>query len=136
MEDYDVFLEMQNLNTKIFVLMVEDDENYILNEIMPLNIQIIPLRFSYDLSKFSNEYIEQTKTWFTYYFNEKNSYENEMLRLKKHFVHYQRFPKIAYVPKNIEQFNILKQMLVDMDIEVINSKSDFKEKIKLIRNDN
>lgn len=67
MEDYDVFLEMQNLKNKKTILIIEDDEKFISNNLLSSEIEIIPIRLSYDLSSFSNEYIENTKQLFTFY---------------------------------------------------------------------
>lgn len=127
MEDYDVFLEMQNLKNKKTILIIEDDENFI-NNVLSSEIEIIPIRFSYDLSSFSNQYIEKTKQLFTFYYNEKDSCYNETLKLKKHFVHYQRFPFIAYVPSEKKYYNLVN-ILNDLNIECISDKKLFLNKI-------
>ena len=111
MEDYDVFNEMQELNSKKSIIIIEDDEDFILNNLLKSNYEIIPIRFSYDLSCFSKKYINKTKELYTYYYDEKNTYKNEFMRLKKHFTHYQRKPKIAYVPskyKNIIEADLAR----------------------------
>lgn len=128
MEDYDVFLEMQNLKNKKTILIIEDDEKFISNNLLSSEIELIPIRLSYDLSSFSNEYIENTKQLFTFYYNENNSYYNELLRLKKHFVHYQRFPFIAYIPSE-KKYSNLVNILRDLNIECVNDKKLFLNKI-------
>ena len=121
MEDYDVFNEMQNVKDKSVIAVIEDDENFIIQSFIDYGFEIIPIRFSYDLSCFSNEYIDKTKELFIYYYNEENSYENESLRLKKHFVHYQRKPFIAYIPSDSKYIK-LKQMLSEMGIKCVSDK--------------
>lgn len=116
MNDYS-FEESQNISDRI-ILIYEDNEKYILNNLLNKGIEIIPIRFSYDLSNFSEEYIEKTKKLFIYYFNLNNSYKNELLRLKKHFQHYRRFPQIAYIPNKKEFFSIIK-MLKELNIKVV-----------------
>lgn len=128
MEDYDVFSEMQNLKNKKTILIIEDDENFINNNLLSSEIEIIPIRFSYDLSSFSEQYIEKTKQLFTFYYNEKDSCYNELLKLKKHFVHYQRFPFIAYVPSE-KKYSNLVNILNDLSIECISDKKLFLNKI-------
>ena len=96
MEDYDVLNEMHSINQKI-VMLVEDDEKLFFD--ISSFCEVMPLRFSYDLSNFSDSYIEKTKKLFSYYFNLENSYKNELLRLKKHFTHFSRFPFILYISK-------------------------------------
>lgn len=119
MEDYDVFNEMQNLQTKKTIVVVEDDENFVIQNLLDLpSVEIIPIRFNYDLSGFSKDYVEKTKKLFVYYYNENNTYQNELLRLKKHFVHYQRRPVFAYIPNEDKYANLIK-MLTDIDIKCI-----------------
>ena len=115
MEDYDVFNEMQNIKDKRTIIIIEDDENFIIQNLLDSSLEIIPIRFNYDLSCFSNSYIDKTKELFTYYYNENSSYQNELLRLKKHFIHYQRKPIIAYIP-NDNKYIILKNMLNEIGI--------------------
>ena len=121
MEDYDVFNEMQKIKNKSTIIIIEDDENFINQNLLDSSFEIIPLRFNYDLSCFSNSYIHKTQKLFTYYYNEKNSYENELLRLKKHFIHYQRKPNIAYIP-NDSKYVKLKNMLNEIGIKCISDK--------------
>ena len=121
MEDYDVFNEMQNVKDRSVIAIIEDDENFIIKNLIDSGLEIIPIRFSYDLSCFSNEYIDKTKELFIYYYNKDNSYENESLRLKKHFVHYQRKPFIAYIP-NDNKYSRLKKMLSEMGINCASNK--------------
>ena len=122
MEDYDVFNEMQKLNDRQVIVVVEDDEDFITQNLFNLNsVEVMPIRHNYDLSNFSNDYVEKTKTLFTYYYNENNSYENEMLKLKKHFIHYQRKPKYAYIP-NSDKYTNLKKMLTVLGVKCISNK--------------
>ena len=121
MEDYDVFNEMQNIKDKSTIIIIEDDENFIIQNLLDSSFEIIPIRFNYDLSCFSNSYIDKTKKLFTYYHNEKNSYQNELLRLKKHFIHYQRKPIIAYIP-NDNKYTKLKNILNEIGINCISDK--------------
>lgn len=128
MEDYDVFLEMQDLKNKKSVLIIEDNEEFVISNLFSSEIEVIPIRFSYDLTSFSNEYIENTKQLFTFYYNENNTYHNELLRLKKHFMHYQRFPFIAYVPSEEKYFDLIS-ILNDLNIECVSDKQLFLNKI-------
>ena len=121
MEDYDVFNEMQNIKDKRAIIIIEDDENFVIQDLLSSSFEIIPIRFNYDLSYFSNSYIDKTKQLFTYYYNENNSYENELLRLKKHFIHYQRRPSIAYIPSDCKYIK-LKDMLNEIGIKYISDK--------------
>lgn len=121
MEDYDVFNEMQNIKDKSTIIMIEDDEKFIIQNLLDSSFEIMPIRLNYDLSCFSNNYIDKTKKLFTYYYNEKNSYENELLRLKKHFIHYQRKPNIAYIP-NDSKYIKLRNMLNEIGIKCISDK--------------
>ena len=121
MEDYDAFNEMQNIKDKNTIIIIEDDEKFIIQNLLDSSFEIIPIRFNYDLSCFSNNYIDKTKKLFTYYYNENNSYENELLRLKKHFIHYQRKPNIAYIP-NDSKYIKLRNMLNEIGIKCISDK--------------
>ena len=121
MEDYDVFNEIQNMKDKKTVLIIEDDENFVVQNLLNLSFGIMPIRFNYDLSCFSNNYIDKTKGLFTYYYNENNSYQNELLRLKKHFIHYQMKPIIAYIPNDNKCIQ-LKNMLTEIGINCISNK--------------
>ncbi len=129
MEDYDIFNEMNNIQNRKCIMMFEDDENFIANNILNKDFELIPFRLSYDLSNHSTKYIENTKELFAYYYNDKNSYKNELLRLKKHFVHYRRFPFIVYIPKSIENFETLYKMFIDLNIECVFNKEQFLKKI-------
>ncbi len=131
MEDYDVFNEMQNLKSKKVILIIEDDEDFIFNYILDSDYEMMPFRFSYNLNDFSKKYVEKTKKLFSYYYNENNLYNNELLKLKKHFVHYQRFPMIAYIPKKCKYFDILIRLCNDLKIEYITEKKDLIKKLKL-----
>ena len=129
MEDYDVFNEMIDIQNKKCIMMFEDDEEFITNNILNSDFELIPLRLSYDLSNHSTEYIENTKELFIYYYNDKNSYKNELLRLKKHFVHYRRYPFIVYLPNHNEDFENLIKMFMDLNIECVFDKEQFLKKI-------
>lgn len=122
MEDYCALAEMQDLKNKRVIAFVEDDENFAIDNLINSQNELIPIRFSYDLSNFSKDYIELTKELFIYYFTKENTYKNELLRLKKHFVHYQRYPEIAYIPINNKG---LIQMLEELDVICFNTKEDF-----------
>ena len=130
MDDYDVFNEMQNIKEKKVIMFVETDENFILKNFINSDFELLPIRFSYDLSNFSGHYIEQTKALFTYYYDQNNTYENEMLRLKKHFIHYQRFPFIAYIPLNKKYSDRLVSILKELKIECVHDKNLFLKKAK------
>ena len=122
MEDYDVFNEMQNINDRQVITVIEDDEEFVAQKLFSLNsVEVMPIRYNYDLSNFNDDYIEKTKALFTYYYNENNSYENEMLKLKKHFIHYQRKPKYAYIP-NTDKYKNLKKMLINLGVKCISDK--------------
>ena len=129
MEDYDVFNEMQNVKDRITVIVIEDDENFVNLNLLDSNIEIMPIRFSYDLSNFSDSYIDKTKNWFIFYYDEKNNYENELLRLKKHFVHYQRKPIIAYVPRD-SRYLELEKMFDEIGIRCVSDKEQLIEIVK------
>jgi len=129
MEDYDVFNEMQNVKDKITIIVIEDDENFVNLNLLDSNIEIMPIRFSYDLSNFSDSYIDKTKNWFIFYYDEKNNYENELLRLKKHFVHYQRKPIIAYVPRD-SRYLELEKMFDEIGIRCVSDKEQLIEIVK------
>ena len=134
MEDYDVFNEMQNLNDRQVIAIIEDDEEFVVQKLFSLNsVEVMPIRYNYDLSNFADDYIEKTKALFTYYYNENNSYENEMLKLKKHFIHYQRKPKYAYIP-NVDKYKNLKKMLINLGVKCISDKKQllFEANRKLI----
>ena len=121
MEDYDIFNEMKNVTNKKTIIVIENDENFIIKNLLNSNFEIMPVRFDYDLSCFSDDYIDKTKELFTFYYNEINNYKNELLRLKKHFMHYQRKPSIAYIP-NHKKYLKLKKMLTEIGVECISSK--------------
>ena len=121
MEDYDVFNEMQNIKDKSTIIIIEEDENFIIHNLLNSPFEIIPIRFNYDLSCFSNIYIDKTKELFTFYYNENNNYENEFMRLKKHFIHYQRKPNFAYIP-NDGKYVKLKNMLNELRIKCVSNK--------------
>lgn len=126
MEDYSPE-ELQNIKDKI-VMIVEDDET--LYDEISSYAEVIPLRFTYDLSSFSNEYIDKTKSLFSYYYTIDNFYNNEILRLKKHFKHFMRYPKYLYINKNNPNYELIKKVCNDLDIECITNKELFISKVK------
>lgn len=132
MEDYDITNEMSNIKPIIMGIDYDNEsfwkEKIITNDL----VEFMPIRLSYDLDKFSNDYIEKTKQLFIYYYNSNNYYNNEVLRLKKHFKHYQRFPKAAYIP-NEQRFELLKKMINEIGIKVLDNEN---EVIKFIENIN
>ena len=66
MEDYDVFNEMQKLNDRQVIVVVEDNEDFFTQNLFNLNsVEVMPIRYNYDLSNFSNDYVEKTKTLLT-----------------------------------------------------------------------
>lgn len=130
MEDYDVYNEMQNIKYKKSIIVIEDDENFVVEKLFNSNVEVIPIRFGYDLSCFSDDYIDKTKKLFTFYFDENNSFKNELMRLKKHFIHYQRNPRIAYIPCD-NKYSKLEKMLTEIGIKCISNKEYF---IKMISN--
>ncbi len=132
MEDYDIFNEMQNINCEKTVMYIEEDEEFVINNLLNNNYELIPIRFSYDLSKFSSEYIKKTKNLFIYYYDENNTLKNEQARIKKHFIHYQRYPFIAYIPLNTK-YEKLIDLLKSLNIECVSDKELF---VRKIENDN
>ena len=46
MEDYDVFNEMQNIKDKRTIIIIEDDENFIIQNLLDSSLEIIPIRFN------------------------------------------------------------------------------------------
>ncbi len=123
MEDYDVFEEMQNIKDKRSLVVIEDDEDFIMQNLLDSSFEVMPIRFSYDLACFSSAYIDKTKELFIFYYNAENSYKNELLRLKKHFVHFQRKPHIAYVPNN-DKYRDLTKMLAEIGIKCISDREN------------
>ena len=93
-------------------------------------VEFMPIRLSYNLDTFSDEYIEKTKSLFIYYYDSNNYYNNEILRLKKHFKHYQRFHKIVYIPSE-QQFDSLRKIVNEIGIKVVDNENDV---IKFINN--
>lgn len=131
MEDYDINTEMNNIKS---ILMAVDEDDYIYfqnNVLSNSNIELMPIRLSYSLDGFNNEYINKTRKLFIYYYNKDNSYDNELLRIKKHFKHYQRVPSIVYIPsKYIE----LKKMFNDLNIKVVSSLEEVNCYIESVNN--
>ena len=127
MDDYDVFNEMNNIKEKIVMFVEEDEKIY---EFLKEECECIPFRFSYDVSNFSSNYLNDTKNLFTYYYNEKNSFENELLKLKKHFKHYRRYPFICYISKKNSYYHIMEKICDKSNIELISNKKTFIKKIK------
>ncbi len=131
MEDYDVFSEMNNIKTIIMGMDLDDEKFWREEVISNSQIEFMPIRFSYNSKDFSNDYINKTKSLFIYYFNERNTYNNELLKLKKHFIHYQRKPKFAYIP-NEEKYCNLKKMIQEIGIDVVDCKNSLLENINKI----
>lgn len=132
MEDYDVFLEMQDIDSKQTIMFVEDDEDFVINNLLKSKYECIPIRFSYDVSQFSAEYVNMTKKLFIYYYDENNSTKNESFKMKKHFIHYRRTPFICYLPlKYLDNSNIAV-VLKQNNIEIISDKEQFLKKINNI----
>ena len=125
MEDYSTE-ELQNIKDLV-VAIIEDDET--LYDKLYNYAEIIPIRFSYDLS-FTKDYISKTKHLFTYYYNLDNTYKNEILRLKKHFKHFMRYPKYLYINNNNPNFELINKVCTDTEIELITSKETFINKVK------
>lgn len=128
MEDYDVFNEMKNLSDNKVVAFIEDDEDFVIENLINSNLELIPIRLSYDLSNFSKDYVDKTKNLFIYYYSEDNAYDNELLRIKKHFVHYQRKPFIAYIPDSKKYLRI-KKILQELDVKCICDRKEFMNRI-------
>lgn len=131
MEDYDINTEMNNIKS---ILMAVDKDDYIYfqnNVLSNSNLELMPIRLSYSLDGFNNEYINKTRELFIYYYNKDNFYDNELLRIKKHFKHYQRIPSIVYIPsKYIE----LKKMFNDLNIKVVSSLEEVNCYIESVNN--
>ncbi len=129
MEDYDIYEEI-NRKYKVCALIIEDDEAFVMNDLLTEEeLEIIPIRFGYDLNMFSKEYTEKTKKLFIYYYDQRNSIKNQQLRIQKHFIHYMRKPTIAYIP-NDKKYNELTEILKGFKIDVYTDKKDFIFKIK------
>ncbi|MFA5696458.1 MAG: hypothetical protein WC917_03345 [Bacilli bacterium] len=131
MEDYDVFSEMNNIKTIIMGIDIDDEKFWREEIISNSKIEFMPIRFTLNLKDFSNDYIDKTKSLFIYYFDERNAYNNELLKIKKHFIHYQRRPKFAYIP-NEEKYYNLKKMIQEIGIDIVDCKNSLLENIKKI----
>lgn len=125
MEDYSIE-EMRNIKEKV-VMIVEEDEKLI-NTLLPI-CEIIPLRFSYSLEEYSSDYIEKTKSLFSFYYNLDDCFENEILKLKKHFKHFMRYPNMIYVNKINKNYDLVLNICNELNIECINNKELFIKKI-------
>ena len=130
MEDYDITNEMKNI--KVILMGIDySNESFWKDEVITNDlVEFMPIRLSYNLDTFSDEYIEKTKSLFIYYYDSNNYYNNEILRLKKHFKHYQRIPKIVYIPSE-QQFDSLRKMVNEIGIKVVDNENDV---IKFINN--
>ena len=129
MEDYDINAEMKDIKT---ILMAVDKDDYIYfqnNVLSNDNVELMPIRLSYSLDEFSDEYINKTRELFIYYYNNDNSYDNELLRIKKHFKHYQRVPSIVYIPF---EYIELRKMFDELNIKVISSLKEVNDYIKSV----
>ncbi len=130
MDDYDVFNEMKNI--KPIIIGIDKDNSFFWSEQINNHLfEFMPIRLGYNLSEYDKNYIEQTKELFIYYYNDKNTYTNELLKLKKHFKHYQRFPEIAFIP-SLETYHELKSMLQELGIRVVNTQKEILDYIKNI----
>ncbi|MEG0022440.1 MAG: hypothetical protein RSE41_07885 [Clostridia bacterium] len=119
MEDYDVFERVNN--NKIAILFFEDDEKFIINKLLNLSdYEIIPIRFSYDLSMFSLFYTFCTKEWITLYIDIKN--KQKELIVRKFIKHYIINLKYAYFPIN-KKYDEFEQILKKLDICVYRNKN-------------
>lgn len=123
MEDYDITNEMKN--TKNIIMGIDyNNETFWKDEVITNDlVEFMPVRLSYNLDNFSDKYIEKTKRLFIYYYDSNNYYNNEILRLKKHFKHYQRFPKIAYIP-NEQKFESLRKIVSEIGIRIVDSENE------------
>ncbi len=126
MEDYSTE-ELSNIKDTI-VMIVEDDET-LYDKICPFT-EVMPLRFTYDLSYLSKEYIDKTKKLFSYYYSLDNFYNNEILRLKKHFKHFMRYPKFIYISKYNPNYDLIEKVCKDLEIELISNKEELISKVK------
>ena len=77
MEDYDITNEMSNI--KPIIMGIDYDNELFWKEKIITNdlVEFMPIRLSYNLDKFSYDYIEKTKKLFIYYYNSNNYYCNE-----------------------------------------------------------
>lgn len=125
MEDYDVINEMHNIKEKVVMFVEEDEKIY---KLLVNDCECMPIRFSYDVSNFSEEYINDTKELFTFYYNNENTFENELLKLKKHFKHYKRYPFIIYINKDNKNYLNIKKMCDILKIECVTNKKIFIKK--------
>ena len=124
MEDYDIYNEM-NVDNK-FILMGVDKENYLFfqnNIIVNKNIEFMPIRLSYNVDMFSDSYVLDTRKLFSYYYSRDNSYTNEILRIKKHFKHYQRIPNLVFIPDSNEYIS-LRKMFEELEIKIVSRLED------------
>lgn len=130
MDDYDVFNEMKNI--KPIIIGIDMDNSFFWSEQINNHLfEFMPIRLGYNLSGYDKNYIEQTKELFIYYYNNQNTYTNELLKLKKHFKHYQRLPKIAFIP-SLETYHELNSMLQELGIRVVNTQEEILDYIKNI----
>lgn len=125
MEDYSTE-ELSNIKDTI-VMIVEDDET-LYDKICPYT-EVMPLRFTYDLSYLSKEYIDKTEKLFSYYYSLDNFYNNEILRLKKHFKHFMRYPKFIYISKYNPNYDLIEKVCKDLEIELISNKEELISKV-------
>lgn len=130
MEDYDVFNEMQNIKTIIMGIDITNEKFWEDNILENQALEFMPIRLNYDLDGFSKEYIEKTKKLFIYYYNKNNVYNNELLRIKKHFKHYQRYPQVAFIPNEEEYYN-LRKLIIDVGIIIFDNEDSL---LNFIRN--
>lgn len=115
MEDYDVFSEMNNIKTIIMGIDIDDEKFWREEIISNSKIEFMPIRFTLNLKDFSNDYIDKTKSLFIYYFDERNAYNNELLKIP-----------------NEEKYYNLKKMIQEIGIDIVDCKNSLLENIKKI----
>jgi len=128
MEDY----SMDEINNKknIVILFVEKEETELGKKLISIkDIESLPLRFGYNLDLYSDEYIELTKSLFIFHYDERNSFQNECLKLKKFLQHYQRNVTCMYINNDFECDKLIK-MATDLLIPIIRKESDLFKLIK------
>ena len=131
MEDYDIINEMSNIKPIIMGIDYDNEPFWKDKVITNDSVEFMPIRLSYNMDKFSEEYIEKTNKLFIYYYDISNYYNNEILRLKKHFKHYQRFPKVVYIPNDLK-FTSLRNIINEIGIKILDNEKDVIEFIKKI----
>lgn len=122
MEDYSIDEISDKKN--IVILFVEKAETELGKKLINIkNIEILPLRFGYDLNLYSDEYIELTKNLFIFYYDERNSFQNEFLKLKKFLKHYQRNATCIYINNDLDCDKLI-EMATNLLIPIVRKESD------------